>query len=74
MKFYYFILLLFSLLCFSCEKDFTTNHASNYPHKTIDSLYNLSFSDNLSLADKIQVTNQGMHLAEKFAIDSLYLK
>src|SRR5690606_38467172 len=41
---------------------------------TIDSLYNLSFSDNLSLADKIQVTNQGMHLAEKYAIDSLYLK
>lgn len=74
MKFYYFILLLFSLLCFSCEKDFTTNHARNYPHKTIDSLYNLSFSDNLSLADKIQVTNQGMHLAEKYAIDSLYLK
>src|SRR5690606_17366405 len=74
MKFYYFTLLLFALLCFSCQKNFSTNDASKYPNKTIDSLYNLSFSDNLSLADKIQVTNQGVHLAEKYAIDSLYLK
>src|SRR5690606_8578930 len=74
MKFYYFTLLLFALLCFSCQKNFSTNDASKYPNKTIDSLYNLSFSDNLSLADQIQVTNQGVHLAEKYAIDSLYLK
>lgn len=74
MKFYYSILLLFALLCFSCQKNFSTNDASKYPNKTIDSLYNLSFSDNLSLVDQIQVTNQGIHLAEKYAIDSLYLK
>ena len=74
MKFYYFILLLFALLCFSCQKNFSTNDASNYPNKTIDSLYNLSFSENISLTDQIHVTNKGMYLAEKHSVDSLYLK
>ncbi len=74
MKFYYFILLLFALLCFSCQKNFSTNDASNYPYKTIDSLYNLSFSDNLNLKDRVKVTNEGIFLAEKHQIDSLHLK
>lgn len=74
MKFNYFILLLFALLCFSCQKNFSTNDASNYPNKTIDSLYNLSFSENISLTDQIHVTNKGMYIAEKHSVDSLYLK
>lgn len=74
MKYNYLILLLFALLCFSCQKNFSTNNTSNYPNKTIDSLYDLSFSDDLNLKDRIKVTNKGILLAEKYAIDSLYLK
>lgn len=74
MKFYYSILLLFALLCFSCQKNFSTNDVSKYPNKTIDSLYNLSFSDDLNLNDRIKVTNAGILLAEKNQIDSLQLK
>ena len=74
MKYNYLILLLFVLLCFSCKKNFSTNDASNYPNKTVDSLYDLSFSDDLNLNDRIKVTNKGILLAEKHQIDSLYLK
>ena len=74
MKYNYLILLLFALLCFSCKKNFSTNDVSNYPNKTIDSLYDLSFSDDLNLNDRIKVTNKGILLAEKHQIDSLYLK
>lgn len=74
MKYNYLILLLFALLCFSCKKNFSTNDESNYPNKTIDSLYDLSFSDDLNLNDRIKVTNKGILLAEKHQIDSLYLK
>lgn len=74
MKYNYLILLLFALLCFSCKENFSTNDASNYPNKIIDSLYDLSFSDDLNLNDRIKVTNKGILLAEKYAIDSLYLK
>ncbi len=74
MKYNYLILLLFALLCFSCKKNFSTNDVSNYPNITIDSLYDLSFSDDLNLNDRIKVTNKGILLAEKHQIDSLYLK
>ena len=74
MKFQYPILLLFALLCFSCQKKERVFDEKKTAVKTIDSLYNLSFSDNRSLTDQIQLTNKAMYLAEKNAIDSLYLK
>lgn len=74
MKFQYPILLLFALLCFSCQKKERVFDEKKTAVKTIDSLYNLSFSDHRSLTDQIQLTNKAMYLAEKHAIDSLYLK
>lgn len=74
MKFNYFILLLFALLCFSCKKHNDSVDNKNTPYFKIDSLYNLSFSDNLNLNDRIKVTNHGILLAKKHHIDSLHLK
>lgn len=74
MKFRYPILLLFALFCFSCQKKQINTAANNYSVKTIDSLYNLSFSEKSSFANQIKAANQGILLAKKHAIDSLYLK
>ena len=74
MKFNYFILLLFALLCFSCKKHNGVFDNKNKPYFKIDSLYNLSFSDDLNLNNRIKVTNEGILLAEKHQIDSLHLK
>lgn len=74
MKFNYFILLLFALLCFSCKKHNGSFGNKTTPYFKIDSLYNLSFSDDLNLNDRIKVTNEGILLAEKNKIDSLHLK
>ncbi|MBA5792767.1 hypothetical protein H1R17_01855 [Flavobacterium sp. xlx-214] len=74
MKFYYFILLLFSVLCVSCQKQNRSFDDNKDVYKTIDSLYQLSFSDNLSFIDQVKATNQGMLVAKTHKIDSLYLK
>jgi len=74
MKFNYFILLLFALLCFSCKKRNGSFDNKSTPYFKIDSLYNLSFSDKLNLNDRIKFTNHGILLAEKHHIDSLHLK
>ena len=74
MKFQYPILLLFAWFCFSCQKKERVFDEKKTAVKTIDSLYNLSFSDHRSINDQIQLTNKAMYLAEKHAIDSLYLK
>ncbi|MEG1026563.1 MAG: tetratricopeptide repeat protein [Flavobacterium sp.] len=74
MKFYYFILLLFALLCFSCKKHNGSFDNTNTSYFRIDSLYDLSFSDNHNLNDRIKFTNHGILLAKKHHIDSLHLK
>lgn len=74
MKFYYFILLLFTLLCLSCNKHNDSFDSKNAPYFTIDSLYNLSFSNNLNFNERIKITNKGILLAKTNRIDSLYLK
>lgn len=74
MKLHYFTLLLFLILCFSCKKHNSSFDRKNTSYQEIDSLYNLSFSDNLNLNDRIKLTNYGILLAKKHYIDSLHLK
>src|SRR5690606_42058359 len=74
MKLRYSILLLFIMLCFSCQKHNVSFDGKSTSYQTIDSLYNLSFSENLSITDQVKIINQGINLAKKREIDTLYLK
>lgn len=74
MKLRYSILLLFIMLCFSCQKHNVSFDGKSTSYQTIDSLYNLSFSENLSITDQVKIIDQGINLAKKREIDTLYLK
>lgn len=77
MKLHYSILLLFVmffLLCFSCKKHNLSFDEKARSYHRIDSLYKLPFSQDLSLAEQLKVTEKGINLAEKLNNDSLYLK